>query len=206
MYSDTAIHELEFPYHCSAELTLGAYAPSAPFVNPHVGDRQWYGGSIKFFMEEPLVESALRISEAAGLAIHAVTIIARKAGKAGAEPIKISRLAELLNASEAHLGKVMHRLALAKMVTSKRGPDGGFVLGKLASKTTLLDIYEMFDGPLGHTNCLLGYRHCPFGGCALGDAITVANERLRSILGGKALGDLTPPPIPVSQRKERKAS
>jgi Rrf2 family protein len=147
------------------------------------------------------MESALRISEAAGLAIHAVTIIARMSGT---EPIKISRLAKLFNASEAHLGKVMHRLALAKMVASKRGPDGGFVLGTLAPKTTLLDVYEMFDGPLGHTKCLLGYRHCPFGGCALGDAVIVANERLITILGGKALSDLAAPPIPVSKRKERR--
>jgi Rrf2 family protein len=150
------------------------------------------------------MESALRISEAAGLAIHAVTIIARSSGKARTEPIKISHIAELLGASEAHLGKVMHRLALAKMVTSKRGPDGGFVLGALASKTTLLDVYEMFDGPLGHTQCLLGYRHCPFGGCALGDAVIVANERLRTILGGKALSDLAALPIPVSKRNERR--
>ncbi len=151
------------------------------------------------------MESALRMSEAARLAIHAVTIIARMADKTGTEPTKISRLAELLNASEAHLGKVMNRLALAKMVTSKRGPDGGFVLGPRATTTTLLDLYEMFDGPLGHSTCLLGYRRCPFGGCALGDAVIVANERLRTILGGTALSDLATPPLPPSKRKERKA-
>lgn len=122
------------------------------------------------------MESVLRISEAAQLAIHAVTIIARKAQS---QPTKINRLAKILKASEAHLGKVMHRLSLARLVISKRGPDGGFVLGPLASKTTLLDLYEMFDGPIGHTNCLLGFRRCPFGGCALGDAVAVANERLK---------------------------
>lgn len=129
-------------------------------------------------------ECTLRISEAAGLAIHAVTAIAQRTVDT---PMKIVELAELLRASESHLGKVMHRLALAKIVISRRGPNGGFVLGPKASEMTLLDLYEMFNGPISEENCLLGYSSCPFGSCVLGDAITRTNEHLKAILGSRKL-------------------
>jgi len=134
------------------------------------------------------MHTALRISEAAGLAIHALTIIARQGARA---PVKLARLADALSASESHLGKVMHRLAVAGAVHSKRGPGGGFTLGPKAERLTLLDVYELFDGPLGQENCLLGHARCPFGGCVLGDAVAVANDRLRSILSGRKLTELT---------------
>ncbi|MDJ0762700.1 MAG: Rrf2 family transcriptional regulator [Myxococcota bacterium] len=133
------------------------------------------------------MDSALKISEAAGLAIHAVTILAR-VGRG--QPVKLSRMAGLLSASEAHLGKVMHRLAQAKVVTSRRGPSGGFTLGPRASEMTLLDLYEMIDGPLGENNCLMGYLGCPLGGCVLGDAVGSINAHVRQTLGSKRISDL----------------
>jgi len=134
------------------------------------------------------MDTALKISEAAGLAIHAVTILARTGGD---EPVKLSRIARLLGASEAHLGKVMHRLAQARVVSSKRGPSGGFTLGPRAAAMTLLDVYEMIDGPLGESKCLMGYMACPLGGCVLGDAVQSINEHVRSTLGNQRISDLS---------------
>jgi Rrf2 family protein len=133
------------------------------------------------------MDSALKISEAAGLAIHAVTILARL-GKG--QPVKLSRMAKLLGASEAHLGKVMHRLAQSKVVASKRGPTGGFTLGPRAAELTLLDLYEMIDGPLGEHTCLMGFDSCPLGGCVLGDAVGSINDHVRNALGTQRIADL----------------
>ena len=105
-------------------------------------------------------------------------------------PVKISELAKLLRASESHLGKVMHRLALAKVVSSRRGPNGGFVIGQRAAEMTLLDLYEMFNGPISDESCLLGYPTCPFGTCVLGDAIAQTNERLKEVLSARRLVEL----------------
>jgi Rrf2 family protein len=137
------------------------------------------------------MEGAWKLSEAAGLAIHAAAGVARHGT---ATPVTVGELAALLGASEAHLGKVLHRLARARIVSSKRGPRGGFLLGPRAASATLLDVYELFDGPLGHTHCLLGLRSCPFGGCALGDGIRQANDQLRATLAGTRISDLVAPP------------
>jgi len=133
------------------------------------------------------MEGAFKISEAAGLAIHALTLITRIGN---GEPVKLAKMAALLKASEPHLGKVMNRLAQANVVTSKRGPAGGFTLGPRADEMTLLDLYEMIDGPLGDNTCLMGYLGCPLGGCVLGDAVGSINEHVRKTLGNRRISDL----------------
>jgi Rrf2 family protein len=133
------------------------------------------------------MHTTLNISEAAGLAVHAVSIIAKSGGQ---NPVKLSSLASMMNASVAHLGKVMHRLALAGVVTSKRGPSGGFTLGRRAGTMTLLDVQELFDGPLTCKRCLLGHESCPFGECLLGNTVDEVNAVVRRELGKKKIRDL----------------
>jgi Rrf2 family protein len=137
------------------------------------------------------VSRVLKLSDAAGLGIHAATAVARRSGDG---PVTVQELAEELHASAAHLGKVMNQLAHAQIVVSKRGPQGGFVLGPRAADATLLDIYELFDGPLGHESCLLGLGRCPLGGCILGDAVREAQEGLRATLGKTKISELAQTP------------
>jgi Rrf2 family protein len=146
------------------------------------------------------VDGALKLSDAAALAIHAVAGVARHGAEA---PITAHQLATLLSASEAHLGKILHRLARARIVTSKRGPKGGFLLGPRAAITTLLDVCELFDGPSGRSGCLLGLTACPFGACALGNGIAQANEQLRTMLASTRIADLARDPL-ARQAKRRK--
>lgn len=119
---------------------------------------------------------ALRISDAANLAIHAVTILAH--GKER-DRHKLKDLSRTMRASAAHLAKVMHRLAQEGIVESRRGPEGGFSLGRRAGELTLMDLYELFDGHAASSQrCLLGYARCPFGGCVLGKPLARARTLL----------------------------
>jgi Rrf2 family protein len=47
-----------------------------------------------------------------------------------------------------YLLKILQQLVRANILRSKRGPRGGFVLGKPASKITMLEIIEAVDGPM----------------------------------------------------------
>jgi len=70
------------------------------------------------------MNSVLRISEAASLAMHAMMALA-------AQPEhrrSAQDLARQLDVSLAHLAKVLQRLAKAGYVASTRGPKGGFTL------------------------------------------------------------------------------
>jgi Rrf2 family protein len=128
----------------------------------------------------------LRISDAASLAMHAMVMLAANPGK----EISTRQIASELNASEAHLSKVLQRLAKAGLVTSTRGPKGGFMLQRRGEEVRLLDVYEAIEGPLVRNNCLLGKQICD-GKCILGDLLETVDRQIGDYLAGTNLAELT---------------
>jgi Rrf2 family protein len=91
-------------------------------------------------------------------------------------------LAERLKASEAHLSKVMRQLVKAELVCSVTGPGGGFELAKNPELITLLDIFEVIEGPLTDCSCLVGEPICGRMNCILGDMLSLVNKSVRGYL------------------------
>ncbi|MCK4620269.1 MAG: Rrf2 family transcriptional regulator, partial [Desulfobacterales bacterium] len=67
------------------------------------------------------MSNIIKISEAASMAIHAMVFLASESGRI----VPSREIATTLRSSEAHLSKVMQRLAKAGLVSSTRGPKGG---------------------------------------------------------------------------------
>ena len=105
----------------------------------------------------------LRISEAASLALHSTVLLAANPGKL----ISTRDIASMLHVSEAHLSKVLQRLARAGLVRAIRGPKGGFRLVKPANETTLLEVYESIEGTLTPGKCLFESPICEGDACIL---------------------------------------
>jgi len=128
----------------------------------------------------------LRISDGATLALHTMALLA------SAEPGRLSvrQVADRLAASRAHLSKVLQRLARARLVTSVRGPRGGFSLARPAEEMTLLEVYEAIDGALDDSTCLLGAPVCSGNSCLLGDLVETVNRHVRVRLAGTRLCDV----------------
>jgi Rrf2 family protein len=129
------------------------------------------------------VENIFRISNAASLALHTMVLLAATPD----EVVSNRDIAGSLNASEAHLSKVLQRLTKAGLVKSLRGPHGGFKLAKAAAEITLLDIYEAIEGPLISSNCLLASPVCIGNKCILGSLLKTMNSKLREQLAGTHL-------------------
>ncbi len=60
--------------------------------------------------------------------------------------LSIDMIALVTGASRHHVAKVLQRLAKRGLISSKRGPGGGFYLKQKPEKITLLDIYEAIEG------------------------------------------------------------
>jgi len=133
------------------------------------------------------MENILKISEAASLALHAVVYLADRTN----EKLTNKDIAAAIKVSEAHLSKVMQRLAKAGIVTSNRGPKGGFTLAKDPVETRLLDVYEAIEGPLPSGYCLIGSPVCGGDKCILGDLLRNLNNEVRFYLENTRLSDLT---------------
>ena len=70
------------------------------------------------------MSTVLKISEACSIAIHAMLVLATNADKT----LLARDIASILHVSESHLQKVLQRLVRSSLVSSVRGPNGGFYL------------------------------------------------------------------------------
>ena len=132
------------------------------------------------------MSNMLRISEAATLALHTVGVLQGKA-----RAMWTTRaIARTLGVSEAHLSKVLQRLAKAGVVRSVRGPKGGFALAKSGDEVTLLDVYEAIDGKLEPTRCLFGRRACD-GNCIVGDLVAKVNTLVEESFSKTKVSEIT---------------
>lgn len=129
----------------------------------------------------------LKISDAANLALHAMAVLA---ATHGAGQTSVTRLAQNLSVSEHHLAKVMQRLSKVGLVKSRRGPKGGFSLGKPAEDIRLMDVFEAIEGPMPVRTCLLDRKVCNGNHCLLGDLVQSVNERVREHLAKTRLSEM----------------
>ncbi|MBD3174227.1 MAG: Rrf2 family transcriptional regulator [Armatimonadia bacterium] len=141
----------------------------------------------KVLPKESHMESILRISDAAAIGLHAMTCLAEAGSD---EPISALKIAGDLQVSEAHLSKVLQRLGRRGLVVSKRGPGGGFVLGKPAAEITLAEIYEAIEGPLPQGECLLGRSECALGSCVLGGLLQEVQSQVSDYFARTTLQNL----------------
>jgi len=131
--------------------------------------------------------NVLKISEAASLALHTTVLLAVDIAKSHTT----REIAQLLGVSEAHLSKVMQRLVKEGIVHSIRGPKGGFTLAADPKKTSLLEVFEVIEGPLTHTDCLLSRRVCDGTNCILGSLLQNTNKAVHDYLENTRIADLT---------------
>ena len=130
--------------------------------------------------------TVLRISDAAALALHAMVMLA----EAPERRMSAKAIASELDASQAHLAKVLQRLAKAGLVESVRGRGGGYGLARPARRIKLMDVYQAIEGKLPRTQCLMGKRVCKRRVCVMGGLLGTIDTWLRAYLGGTRLSDL----------------
>lgn len=121
------------------------------------------------------MSNLVKISEAATLALHAALRLAENPDRV----LGTGEIARELGVSEAHLSKVLQRLHRAGILSSVRGPQGGFKLAKPAGQVTLLELYETIEGKLETTVCLFGKPVCGRCCCVLGPLLRETSEKFR---------------------------
>jgi Rrf2 family protein len=130
--------------------------------------------------------SAFKISDAAALALHAVTMLIQHPQTS----LATRTIAAALKCSEAHLSKVMQRLVRAGIVTSVRGPKGGFKLAQPQGEFNILHVLEAIEGPLSEGGCLLNPAQCDGKECLFGALSVHVNAIVRKELSRISAADL----------------
>lgn len=145
------------------------------------------------------MRTALRVSQATSLALHAMALLAQD--KRGV--LACNDMASRLHVSEAHLSKVLQRLGKQGIVTSTRGPKGGFRLARPAEEVCLLDLYQAIEGPIRFSNCLFDEPICESTeNCIMGNLLSLLDEQIVRYLRETTLADLAPVQTPAHVREE----
>ncbi|HDY87633.1 MAG TPA: Rrf2 family transcriptional regulator [bacterium] len=133
------------------------------------------------------METMLKISDAASLALHATVFLASNPDSRFSN----RQIASELQVSEAHLSKVLQRLSKSRLVKSNRGAKGGFVLGKSSDDISLLDVFESIEGPFVAKHCILNTQVCNENNCIFGHLLKSVEKQVYDYLSGTILSDLS---------------
>ncbi|PHS67530.1 MAG: transcriptional regulator [Flavobacterium sp.] len=74
--------------------------------------------------------------------------------------IGVKTIAEELETPQPFLAKLLQQLAKSDLVSSIKGPHGGFYLTKKDNENSLWDIVTCIDGTDKFDNCFLGLNAC----------------------------------------------
>ncbi|MBN1768353.1 MAG: Rrf2 family transcriptional regulator [Prolixibacteraceae bacterium] len=74
--------------------------------------------------------------------------------------IGIKKISEDLNIPSPFLGKILQSMARERMLSSTKGPNGGFSLGRDAEDISLYDIVVHVDGEKYFNNCIIRLEPC----------------------------------------------
>ena len=102
----------------------------------------------------------IHFSDAASIGIHSAILIAKTD-----KPINAIQLSEKLGHSKFNIGKVLQRLVKDGILSSYRGPAGGFRLKKKPRDILIYDIYRSIEGEIEDTDCQHEHHICPLDKC-----------------------------------------
>ncbi|MRI00714.1 Rrf2 family transcriptional regulator [Kriegella sp. EG-1] len=129
------------------------------------------------------------ISNSSKYALNGVLYLAANSSKK--QKILAKELSENTGIPKAYLSKLMQELARQNLISSVRGPNGGFYLTNENLKTHLIDIIHVIDGHSRINSCMLGLHECNANHpCPLHNLMSEAQSELYKKLEQTKIQDL----------------
>lgn len=74
--------------------------------------------------------------------------------------VNVKKVAQELEVPQPFLAKLLQQLTKSKLVSSTKGPKGGFYLSVDDKKNTIWDVIKAIDGSAKFDECFLGLSKC----------------------------------------------
>jgi Rrf2 family protein len=130
------------------------------------------------------------LSNTSRYAIRAVIYLALN----GKEDLKIGikQISKELDIPTPFLGKILQTLAKHKILSSTKGPHGGFGMGKNPYEISLMDIVQVIDGMDDFESCVLGLKTCSIDQvhCSIHRNYAALREQLKQLFQTENVGEL----------------
>jgi len=125
-------------------------------------------------------------------AVYALRASLTLADLQDAGPVTVDEISTQLSVPRNYLSKILHALARDGILTSTRGPGGGFQLSRPAVELTLTEVIRPFDDLPIDTRCLLGRARCSDADpCRAHDRWKSVSRSVRDFFDKTTLADLS---------------
>ena len=133
----------------------------------------------------------MRLSTKGRYAVMAMADLARRENDA-ARAVALADIAARQEISLSYLEQLFARLRRQGLVTSARGPGGGYRLARTADATTIAEIVHAVDEPLRATRCSAAGKGCMMRGerCLTHDLWEDLGAKIEDYLASVSLADV----------------
>jgi Rrf2 family protein len=103
----------------------------------------------------------------------------------------VKPLAENLEIPVHFLGKILQQMVREELISSIKGPGGGFYLTEVNRQVTLRQIVRTIDGPEIMEDCVLGFKQCSVKNpCALHSLYGAYRDGFFNLLGDQTVEEV----------------
>lgn len=129
------------------------------------------------------------ISNKCKYALRAILFLAVESNET--KKIRISELAEELKIPTPYLGKILQELVPKSIISSIKGPRGGFYLTEKNQQAPLIKIIEAIDGLAYFEKCGLGLEDCSDSHpCPIHEDFKKSRDHLKTVFTNKTIREL----------------
>lgn len=129
------------------------------------------------------------ISNKCKYALRAILFLAVESNET--KKIRISELSEELKIPAPYLGKILQELVPKSIISSIKGPRGGFYLTKKNQQAPLIKIIEAIDGLAYFEKCGLGLEDCSDSHpCPIHEDFKISRDHLKTVFTNKTIREL----------------
>ena len=129
------------------------------------------------------------ISNKCKYALRAILFLAVESNET--KKIRISELAEELKMPTPYLGNILQELVPKSIISSIKGPRGGFYLTEKNQQAPLIKIIEAIDGLAYFEKCGLGLEDCSDSHpCPIHEDFKKSRDHLKTVFTNKTIREL----------------
>jgi len=130
----------------------------------------------------------MKLTMSSEMGIHAVWFLAEINAES---PVLSSYIAESIKVSESYLIKVLKRLVVSKVLNSRKGKKGGYLLRRPPEEISLKDVILACEGDDGFYECLHEERECGSeAGCPVRQTLARGRAAMYAELDKTTIADL----------------
>ncbi len=130
------------------------------------------------------------LSNSSKYAIKAVLYLALNSSEE--KRVMVKNISTAINVPQAYLAKLLQELSKERIISSVKGPKGGFFLSSLNLQNTLMDVIDVIDGKKRLNSCVLSLEKCDLDKpCPLHNIISPVKHKFIYNLQNKTIKDFS---------------